>query len=146
MNFDYLGYHRYFVTCCTARRRVVFTSAEAVEPVRTQFLRAAADHRFAVLAYIFMPDHMHWLVEGLSPDADFRHLMMVVRRRTSCRDRRREPAQPPLWQDGYFEHVLRRDDDVRAVAGYILENPVRAGLVSRWQEYPFSWAVGYSRT
>ena len=43
----------------------------------------------------------------------------------------------PLWQDGYYERVLRRDEDIKEVARYIFENPVRAGLVQSPTEYPY---------
>ena len=42
-----------------------------------------------------------------------------------------------LWRLGYFEHVLRDEEDTVAVARYILGNPVRAGMVSSPEEYPF---------
>ncbi len=47
-------------------------------------------------------------------------------------------AGGPIWQAGYFEHVLREDEDTRRVAAYILANPVRAGLVVNPEDYPFS--------
>ena len=42
-----------------------------------------------------------------------------------------------LWQRSYFEHVLRDEEDTIGVAKYILENPVRAGLVERPEAYPY---------
>jgi len=50
----------------------------------------------------------------------------------------------PLWQIGYFDRVLREEDDTRAVVGYILNNPVRAGLAVRGVEYPFNGSARYS--
>jgi hypothetical protein len=41
-----------------------------------------------------------------------------------------------LWQRGYFEHVLRDDEDSFGVARYILDNPVRTGLARNPQDYP----------
>ena len=50
-----------------------------------------------------------------------------------------------LWQEGYYELVLRKEDDARVVARYIIENPVRARLVEDPSKYPFlgsdRWAV-----
>ena len=45
----------------------------------------------------------------------------------------------PLWQGGYYERVLRREEKTETVVRYILDNPVRAGLVDRAEEYPYSW-------
>jgi hypothetical protein len=42
-----------------------------------------------------------------------------------------------LWQEGYFERVLRESDDGKALARYIIHNPVRAGLVTTPADYRF---------
>lgn len=86
-----------------------------------------------------MPDHLHLLVEGRREDADFRRYMQNWRKRTGW------AAKPfiggPLWQDGYFERVLRREEATESVIDYILANPIRAGLVQNAMDYPFSWSV-----
>ncbi len=43
-----------------------------------------------------------------------------------------------LWQEGYYERVLRDDDASRDIARYIIANPVRGGLVTSPIEYPYS--------
>jgi putative transposase len=68
--FDYVGLYAYFLTFCRDRRRRIFSDASAVELVREQILRAAAYERFAVVAYCFMPDHAHLLVEGQCDSSD----------------------------------------------------------------------------
>jgi REP element-mobilizing transposase RayT len=73
--FDYIGLHQYFLTFCTYERRQIFAEPEHVAVVRTQIQRAAADLRFAVLAYCYMPDHVHLLVEGLADDSDGRQFI-----------------------------------------------------------------------
>jgi hypothetical protein len=45
--------------------------------------------------------------------------------------------QQQLWQRGYFDRVLREEDDTRTVARYLLDNPVRAGIVAEPRSYPF---------
>jgi len=42
-----------------------------------------------------------------------------------------------LWQDGYYDRVLRHDEATLDVARYVLENPVRAGFVAAIEQYPF---------
>jgi REP element-mobilizing transposase RayT len=61
--FDYVGLHQYFLTFCTHERHRLFEKAGAVSLVRTQIERAATALQFAVIAYCFMPDHVHLLVE-----------------------------------------------------------------------------------
>jgi len=50
------------------------------------------------------------------------------------------PAAPArLWQRGFYDHALRKEEDVQKVAEYIVNNPVRMGLVEDWRNYRFSW-------
>jgi hypothetical protein len=55
---------------------------------------------------------------------------------------RRETRQP-LWQPGYHERVLRDDEATLTVVRYILENPIRAGLATDLEEYPFAGSERY---
>lgn len=132
--FDYAGLHRYFLTFCTIERRPLFVTLDAVDCVRTQFLRAA-DDGYAFLAYCFMPDHVHLLVDGTSDDSDCRRF--IARGKQLSGFHYKKQFGEPLWQRYGFEHTLRSDEATLSVARYILENPVRAGLVKCVEEYPF---------
>ena len=46
-----------------------------------------------------------------------------------------------LWQRAYHDHALHSDEDVVAVARYIVANPIRAGLVRQAGDYPLWNAV-----
>jgi len=43
------------------------------------------------------------------------------------------------WQRGFYDHALRKEEEVQDVAEYIVFNPVRAGVANDWTDYPFSW-------
>ncbi|MFZ2089614.1 MAG: hypothetical protein WAU47_13665, partial [Desulfobaccales bacterium] len=45
------------------------------------------------------------------------------------------------WQKDFFDHILRKDESLPVVIRYVLENPVRKGLVSDWRDYPFKGAI-----
>src|SRR6185503_11177705 len=66
----YVGLQRYFLTTCTAFRRPLFRSAEVVQAVLSQIRQTSELLRFALIAYCFMPDHLHLLVAAESEDAD----------------------------------------------------------------------------
>jgi putative transposase len=133
--FDYVGLYRYFLTICVAPRREVFIDCDSVDLVLSQLRRSASVRHFAVIAYCFMPDHIHLLVEGLTDDADLRNFMRVFKQQSSFAWRRQHEQQ--LWQRGYFDRVLREEDDTVTVARYVLNNPVRAGIVAAPDQYPF---------
>jgi putative transposase len=133
--FDYFGFYRYFLTICTYHRTRIFIHGQSVDLVLMQLSRTADDQRFLVIAYCFMPDHLHLLVEGNHPAADFREFVRIFKQRSSFAWKRRKGTT--LWQRSYFEHVLRDDEDTTGLAKYILENPARANLAKRPEDYPY---------
>jgi putative transposase len=108
-----------------------------------QIVQASCDWRVAVLAYCFMPDHLHLLVEGEAEDSNLVGFAHAVKQRTGFAFRKRSVG--PLWQKGYFEHVLRDEELTVVVARYILANPVRAGLCVEPKDYPFSGSLVWSK-
>jgi putative transposase len=132
----YEGQQQYFVTICTRLRRSVFTDPVLVEVCRTQILRAAEGTGFRIVAYCFMSDHLHILVAGGS-SSDLRELVKRAKQMSSYHAGRK--GHPHIWQSGYYDRVIRQDEDVRRYARYILENPVRSGLVAAPSDYPYGW-------
>jgi putative transposase len=140
--FDYLGPYAYFLTfCCDARRRI-FVDTAVVDLVLEQILRAASDERFAVVAYCFMPDHAHLLIEGQSDVSDCLRFIARAKQRSAFHYGRADQGR--LWQRYGYEHVLRSDEDTRKVARYIFENPLRARFVCRPEDYRFMGSCVYS--
>ena len=101
----------------------------------TQIRQAAAQTRFKLLTYCLMPDHAHLLVEGFNEQSNLRKFVESAKQRSACAHARAK--REPLWQDGYYDRVLRPSEDPKWVARYILENPVRAKLVTSPLDYPF---------
>lgn len=133
--FSYIGYYRYSLTFYTHFRSRVFVTADVVELVLLQILRAAGEEDFSVLAYCFMPDHVHLLVQGNSESSDGRRLLKAAKQYSGYAYSQKYGQK--LWQPWGFERVLRDDEASFAVARYVVENPVRAGLVKTVADYPF---------
>ncbi len=138
----YAGFNRYFVTVCAFGRLALLVSPPCFDLIRKQLLQSAAAEGFAVLAYCVMPDHAHLLVEALVEDADLLRFVSGFKQRTGFAFKRL--AGQALWQDGFHDHVLRADECARSVARYLLENPVRAGLVRHPQEWPYLGSERYT--
>jgi putative transposase len=140
--FDYRGFHRYFLTFCTHGRLPHFARPEIVNVTLLHLSHTAATFDIALVAYCFMPDHLHMLVEGRSEAADGRRFIAQGKQSSAFACRRLCP--PRLWQRYAYEHVLRSSDATLPVARYILENPMRAGLVLDPRDYPFSGSLTHS--
>jgi len=133
---NYVGLGAYFVTICCDRRHAVFKDEERGKWVVAEFRRMAAKHEFDLPAYCAMPDHVHLLAQARSSGCDLKKFVAAFKQRSAfeyarCCNRR-------LWQPRYYEHILRRGEDMEDVALYIWNNPVRAGVCARAVEYPFS--------
>jgi putative transposase len=132
---SYVGDRWYFLTICTFERRRHFLREDVVLAVWSQFLRTSREQQFETVAHCFMPDHVHLLVEGRSPQADLRAFVAVAKQRAAYVARHMVAGR--LWQTGYFDRILRDDDDLFEFARYILQDPVRTGLVTSPLDYPF---------
>jgi len=139
--FDYAGLHRYSLTFCTNFRSGAFTERSRVELVLEQIVRAATETGFAIVAYCFMPDHVHLVVEGLSDTSN--GLMFCARAKQYSGFYFKKAFHEKLWQRYGFERTLRDNESTLGVARYVLENPVRAVLVKRVQDYPFVGSLMY---
>jgi REP element-mobilizing transposase RayT len=82
-----------------------------------------------------MPDHVHFLVGGFSSESDLRKFVNLAKQHSSY-DYALNTGKA-LWQSGYYDRILRQSEDSRSVARYIVENPVRAGLVESPRDYPY---------
>jgi putative transposase len=140
--FDYLGPYRYFLTFCTFERRTHFISLEPVNLVLLQIQRAATEHQFALVAYCFMPDHLHLLVEALAENSDARRFIEAAKQYSGFYFKQK--FKHPLWQRYGFERTLRDEEATLGVVRYIVENPLRAGLVEKVEAYPFAGSSMYS--
>jgi REP element-mobilizing transposase RayT len=110
--------------------------------VRPQIERAAAKQDIALLAYCYMPDHVHFLAEGKAENSDC--LQFIARGKQYSGYHYKAKFGDRLWQRYRYEHTLRSDERAISVARYILENPVRAGLVSRIEDYLYSGSEVFS--
>jgi REP element-mobilizing transposase RayT len=81
------------------------------------------------LFFLLMPDHLHALLSFPPSEKPIRLVISKWKEWTA----RTVGIQ---WQDDFFEHRLRHDESRRQKADYILENPVRKGLVSRTEDWP----------
>ena len=82
-----------------------------------------------------MPDHLHWLFQSITN----RPISTAVNNVKSLAARelnRRYSRFGPIWQKGFYDRAIRHEEDVVAIARYIIGNPIRAGIVRQVGDYP----------
>jgi REP-associated tyrosine transposase len=133
---NYLGYGIYFVTICCHNRDPLFADLSFAHGALSHLLSIAARHSFLLHAFCLMPDHLHILSEGNSPQSNLLRFITAFKQRTALAHRNR--AEGPLWQTKFYDHILREPNQLESVASYILANPVRRGLCEDAASYPLS--------
>ena len=89
-----------------------------------------------IVAFCVMPDHVHFLLAPISEN-----LIDLIGRWKSYTTHLIEMKgyKEKVWQRSFYDHALRKEEDLMKVAEYIVCNPLRKGLVRYWEEYPYSW-------
>jgi putative transposase len=126
----------YFVTTVLAdRKKRYFADFLCARRVVNE-MRILHDHEMVVsLAWVIMPDHVHWLFQ-LTDKVDLSSVMKQLKARSAHSVNAYLNRKGPLWQKAFYDHGVRDGEDIRGIARYIVANPVRAGLVEKLGDYP----------
>ena len=129
----------YLLTTNTLDRKPIFADFTLCRMAGHQFRRAQNVGLAKSLAWVVMPDHFHWLIE--LENCSLRRLMretksLIARDVNECSGR-----SGPLWQQGFHDRALRREEDLVKMARYVVANPLRAGLVEKLGDYPLWDAI-----
>jgi len=133
---NYIGRRWYFVTICCFQRKKFFASPKQAQWLIACLRREAGRNNFAVHAFCVMPDHVHFLTEGLLDQSNLQQFVSSLKRGTAWEIKKSTGSR--LWQRFFYDHIVRKAEDADAIAWYIWMNPVRKGLCLRPELYRFS--------
>ena len=123
-----------FVTVCSKDRRPILAQ-EDVHALLTQHAWPKADH-YRVGRYVILPDHIH-LFCAPSVDEPLPIRRWIAYWKSLASGAWPRVAEHPIWQQHAWDTQLRRGESYSAKWDYVRQNPVRHGLVSRAEEWPF---------
>ncbi len=131
----------YFVTFCTHNRKPYLANGEIHAAFVSFAERAEHDFNIAVGRYVIMLEHIHLFVRGGHGFILGRWVGMLKQVLAKSYNLSRNGKL--LWQEGFFDHVLRSDESYAEKWNYVRRNPVRAGLVARAEEWPYQGEIVY---
>jgi putative transposase len=141
----WLDHPIYFVTTCTFRRRPILASKRVAGILIDEWHCARDRHGWAIGRYVIMPDHVHFFC---SAEHDAKRLpasMRAWKQWTSKRIKTEENFTGALWQEEFFDHVLRSNESYSQKWEYVCENPVRAGLVASADEWEWQGEIDLTK-
>lgn len=130
----------YLITSTTFQRTPVFGAWETATEISKIFHSPSVLKTSEILAWVVMPDHVHFLISIGKHDT----LERAVGRLKASSTRRlhsRHFVEGQIWTGAFHDRAIRQENDILEAARYIVANPLRAGLVKRIGDYPFWNAV-----
>lgn len=128
-----------FITAVTNQRQPLFERIEWQELLFETMRKVRPIHPFHLIAYTIMPDHLHWLM-WTPENGSFSQVMHSIKRNFTLNYKSAlELASPlKLWQDRFWDHVIRNEDDLWHHFDYIHYNPVKHGLTTKPEDWTCS--------
>ncbi|MGC5703195.1 transposase [Pseudomonas sp. NFXW11] len=129
----------YLITTVVHQRRPLFRDWRLGRLVVAELQQIQEQGLANSLAWVLMPDHLHWLLQlhaGTLPQ-----VMQRMKSRSTLRINQRLGLRGAFWQSGYHDRAVRDGEDIQHIARYIIANPLRAGLVRRIGDYPLWDAI-----
>ena len=136
--------HSHYFTCSTFHRKPYLLDERVCEALAKRINEAAKEHNFVVLAYVFMPDHIHLLIHPLNEIYEMEIIMKAIKQGVSNKAKARGWIPTDLWErgGGYDRNVFTAKVRLNAIR-YIHNNPVVEGLAEEPIDYFWSSAKWY---
>ena len=130
------------VTIAVRERQPVFADPRVASGAVGILRSLAAARRARIFAFCIMPDHVHLV---MSPSATCSVIAFVGQfKNLVLRWSWKHGVEGSFWQQGFWDHFLRADEELRVAAEYVLANPVRVGLVDNWRLYAYSGSLEFA--
>lgn len=128
----------YMITTVTHQRVPLFEDLCVGRCVVNALRQAEASTK--TLAFVVMPDHLHWLIQ-LREGSSMANSVRFVKASSARYINRQSAASGRIWAKGYYDQALRNEDQIKDFARYIVANPLRADLVKTVRDYPLWDAI-----
>ena len=145
----------YFLTVVTYNRQIIFATAKNRELFIKSLNHVKKYHPFHLEAYCILPDHIHLLIRLLEDDDNISLRISEIKKRFSKLYSKNfgqspaknaglvRPGRSGLWQQRFWEHTIRNEEDLHRHIDYIHYNPVKHGLVHKVKDWPSSSFFDY---
>jgi putative transposase len=127
----------FFVTSVTAQRQRLFARIPIANLLVDVFLHYREQKKYLLHDFVIMPDHFHALITP-ADEISLERAVQFIKGGFSFRLK----SVLPVWQASFTNHRVRDVEDFEGHRGYIWKNPIRAKLVVKAEDYPYSSATG----
>lgn len=130
----------YFFTAVTHRRQTVLTAPDIRAALREAVMHVRQKYPFEIAAWVLLPDHLHTIRQLPPDDTNFSERWRQIKRRSQFAVKHRLPK---LWQNRFWEHCIRNEQDYARHFDYAHYNPVKHGYAKQATDWPYSTFYRY---
>ena len=114
-------------------------------PTVAQLIMEALHHydgnSYQLICYCLMPNHVHLVVALPDEVPPLARTLQYLKGYTAQKANALLGRSGQFWHRESYDHIVRSPAELARIIGYVLENPVKAGLVAEWQAWPYTyWA------
>jgi putative transposase len=131
-----LPFHYYSVTIITQDRQPTFSTLVVNQSVIQNIYVFDKLKNIKTICFCLMPDHLHWMFQ-LQDTLSLSEVVGQFKGRTTNHLNKNATVFNRVWQQDYYDHGVRSENDLRTQARYIVANPLRSKLVDSIGNYPF---------
>lgn len=116
--------------------------APAIAKVIADSLLYRDGKEFDLHAYTIMPNHVHCVFVPMNLNGTpipLTKIMHGLKRYSAVRANKLLGRSGEFWAREHYDHVIRNEESWQRVIAYVLNNPVKAGLSTTWDEWPWSY-------
>jgi putative transposase len=131
------GNSTYFVTASAYDKKRLLQSDRMAQLLIDVLYHYRAQKKYLLHEFVVMPNHFHLLI---TPGETLERALQLVKGGFSFRAKREIGISGEIWQTSFCDRRVRDTVEYEKMRHYIRENPVRARLVERDEDYPYSSA------
>jgi REP-associated tyrosine transposase len=129
------GHGVYFITACTFQKKNLLQSDRMAGLLVEVLLHYRAAQKYLLHEFVVMPDHFHLL---LTPVVTLERALQCIKGGFSYRAKKEGIFAGEIWEKSFYDRRVREPAEYRAFCLYVQQNPVKRGLASAANEYPYS--------
>ena len=126
-------------TICIKNHISVFIETEICNHFCRILFNEAQQQLCDIIAYVYLPDHCHIIIEGKSDDSRILEVIKRFKQKTGYWFYQNKIGI--RWQKDFYDHIIRDEESLEKHINYLLENPVRKGIVTDWHDYLFKGSM-----
>jgi len=116
-----------------------YLSISEIAEINKQAIHHYDSKYYQLICYCIMSNHIHLVIELTEEAPDLSKIMHSIKRYTAKESNTLLSREGAFWAEESYDHLIRSDNELRNTVSYVVNNPVKAGLVKEWDRWPHTY-------